>query len=156
MTTILYPTRGGDTTYLNQDWVFSLVKETQARLIFLYVSNVRFLDRMPTPIDIDRVWEELDEMGEFLLTMAQDRADKVGISADKAIRHGRFREALKEVIEEEDVSTVVLGRPAHGTAITTAEYIQEIAAYLTTETDVEVYLIHDGQVVEHIQQRAAD
>ena len=150
MTTILYPTRGGDNTHRNQDWAFSLATEQEARLLLLYVSNVRFLEHMLTPVSIDRVWEELDALGEFLLTMAQDRADRVGVTADKAIRHGGFREALKAVIEEEDVSVVVLGRPAQETAITTVDYIQNVAEYLTAETGVEVYLIHEGQVVEHL------
>ncbi len=153
MRTILYPTRGGDTTHRNQDWVFSQTKESAAKLILLYVSNVRFLDMLRTPVGIDRVWEELDSMGDFLLTMGQDRAEQVGVTAEKAIRHGRFREALKEVIKEENVTTVVLGRPAQGTAITTAEYIQDIAEYLTAETDVEVYLIHEGKVIDHFRTR---
>jgi hypothetical protein len=120
----------------------------------LYVSNVRFLEHMLTPVSIDRVWKELDALGEFLLTMAQDRADRVGVTADKAIRHGGFREALKAVIEEEDVSVVVLGRPAQETAITTVDYIQNVAEFLTAETGVEVYLIHEGQVVEHLLPQA--
>jgi hypothetical protein len=153
MTTILYPTRGGNTTHKNQDWVFSLTKELNAKLILLYVSNVRFLDRLPTHIGIDRVWQELDEMGDFLLTMAQDRAEQVGVTAEKAIKHDGFRDALKEVIEEEDVSIVVLGRPAQGTAITTAEYLQQVSEFLTAETEAEVYLIHEGEVVEHILPR---
>lgn len=151
MTTILYPTRGGDTTHRNQDWAFALAKERRARLLLLYVSNVHFLDHMLTPVPIDRVWAELDELGEFLLTMAQDRADKVGVTAEKALRHGRFRDAIKSVIREENVATVVLGRPAQNTAITTAEYLQELAEELTAETNVEVYLIHEGQVVDHLQ-----
>ncbi|MFZ0545903.1 MAG: universal stress protein [Candidatus Promineifilaceae bacterium] len=149
METILYPTRGGDNTYRNQDWAFSLAKERNARIILLYVSNVRFLEHILAPVSIDRVWEELDSLGEFLLTMAQDRADEVGVTADKAIRHGRFRVALKEIIEEENVSAVVLGRPAQDTAITTVEYILEVAEYLTAETGVEVFLIHEGEVVDH-------
>lgn len=151
MTTILYPTRGGDTTHRNQDWVFALAKERQARLLLLYVSNVHFLDHMLTPVPIDRVWAELDELGEFLLTMAQDRADKVGVTAEKTVRHGRFREALKEVIKVEGVSVVILGRPAQDTALTTPEYLQELAEELTAEIGVEVYLIHEGRVVDHLQ-----
>jgi len=154
MTTVLYPTRGGDNTHRNQDWAFSLAKERQARMLLLYVSNVHFLDHMLTPISIDRVWEELDELGEFLLTMAQDRAEDAGVTAEKAIRHGRFRDALKEVINEENVSTVVLGRPAQDTAITTTEYLQELAQQLTAESGVEVFLVHEGQVVNHFQPRS--
>ena len=150
MKTILYPTRGGDSTHDNQDWVFSLAKETDARLILLYVSDVRFLDNLPTTIAIDRVYEELDQMGDFLLTMAQVRAEKLGLNAEKIVKHGRFREALKETIEEEKVTTVILGRPTKGTGLTTPEYIQEIASFLTAETNVEVYLIHEGEMVEHI------
>ncbi|NIP28170.1 MAG: universal stress protein, partial [Phycisphaerae bacterium] len=145
MTTILYPTRGGDTTHRNQDWTFALAKKRQARLLLLYVSNVRFLDNMLTPVSIDSVWKELDELGEFLLTMAQDRAEKVGVTAEKTLRHGSFRNALKSVIQEENVSTVVLGRPAQDTAITTTEYLEEVAHFLIAETGVEVYLIHEGQ-----------
>ena len=152
MVTILYPTRGGNVTHRNQDWTFALAKERQARLILLYVSNVHFLDHMLTPISIDRVWEEMDELGDFLLTMAQDRADQVGVSAEKIIRHGRFREAVKAVIEEEKVSVVVLGRPTQETAITTAEYIQEVGEYLAAETRVEVFVIHEGEVVTHLQR----
>ncbi|MGD8806483.1 MAG: hypothetical protein PVH65_11560, partial [Chloroflexota bacterium] len=46
MATVLYPTRGGDSTHSNQDWACDLAKERNARLIFLYVSNVSFLDRL--------------------------------------------------------------------------------------------------------------
>lgn len=150
MVTILYPTRGGNVTHRNQDWVFALAKERQARLILLYVSNVHFLDYMPTPVSIDRVWEEMDELGDFLLTMAQDRADRVGVSAEKMIRHGRFRDAIKAVIQEKAVSTVILGRPTEDTAITTPELIQEVAEYLSAETNVEVYVIDEGQVLNHL------
>jgi hypothetical protein len=83
--------------------------------------------------------------------MAQDRADKVGVTAEKALRHGSFRDALIEVINKENVSIVVLGRPAQYTAITTAVYIIGVAKKLTAETGVEVYLLHEGQVIEHIQ-----
>lgn len=153
MTTILYPTRGGSAPYRNQDWVFALAQERKARLLLLYVSNVHFLDTMPSPVSIERVWEEVDELGEFLLTMAQERADKTGVTAEIAIRHGVFREAVKAVIKGEGVSVVVLGLPIPDTAVTTAASLQGVAEYLTAETGVEIFLIHEGKVVNHLLPR---
>ena len=63
MSTILYPTRGGDSTYLNQDWVFELTREEGASLLLLYVSNVRFLDLLAGPARLDLMEAELDEFG---------------------------------------------------------------------------------------------
>jgi nucleotide-binding universal stress UspA family protein len=99
MATVLYPTRGGDRTHRNQDRAAALAKERNARLIFLYVSNVSFLDRLGGPVRVDILEDELDDLGEFLLAMAQERAEKSGVKTERVIRHGRFRPALADVIE---------------------------------------------------------
>lgn len=151
MTAILYSTRGGDPTYSNQDWAISLAQEKKAELLLLYVSNVRFLDHLAGPVRVDLVEAELEELGEFLLTMAQERAEKAGYSAEIIIRHGSFREALLEVGKEYNVSTVVLGYPTTDTAITTREYINSLAEFLQSEIGAEVYILETGNVVDHYQ-----
>jgi hypothetical protein len=72
MTTILRPTRGGEASYPNQDRAIKLAKERDADLLLLYVANVHFLDRLAGPVIVD-VETELEEMGEFLLALAQER-----------------------------------------------------------------------------------
>ena len=105
---ILCPTRGGKDDYPNQDRAVALAKERGVEVLFLYISNVEFLGLTAAPKLID-IEHELDEMGEFMLTMAQERAEKAGVDASTLVKHGHFLEALAEVIGEYEISTVILG-----------------------------------------------
>jgi nucleotide-binding universal stress UspA family protein len=154
MATMLYPTRGGDSTHRNQDWACALAKERNARLIFLYVSNVSFLDRLGGTARVDILEEQLDELGEFLMVMAQERAERSGVESDRVVRHGRFRPAISEVIEEYGVTTLVLGRPVRDSANTTGEYISLVAQTMAAECNVEVFVVYEGEVVEEYQPGA--
>ena len=155
MATILYPTRGGDTTYRNQDRASELARERGAKLLFLYVGNVRFLDHTAGPVHVNLVQKELDEMAEFLLAIAQERAEKTGVPTERVVRHGGLREALKEVVQEYGVTAVVLGRPAHDTAHTTVEYISSFAKSIAADLGVEAFVVHEGEDVEHYQPSPA-
>ena len=149
MATILYPTRAGDGTYRNLDRAAELAREQNAELLLLYVSNVRFLDHFAAPVPVGLIEEELDELGEFLLAMAQERAEKSNIKVAAIVRHGAFRQALKDVIDEHGVAIVILGRPTHDTSNTTTEYISNAAQMLVSDLGVEVYVVDDGKFVEH-------
>lgn len=148
MATILYPTRGGPSSYPNQDLAIALARERGARLIFLYVSDVRFLDRVASPVLVD-VEAELDELGEFMLTMAQDKAERAGVTADVAVRRGVFRDALKEMIAEHSVDTVIVGRSREDEGLTSHEYLEMLAELLQQEAGLQEMIIADeGEVVE--------
>jgi len=98
MSTILCPTRGGEASYPNQDHAIQLAKEQDSALLFLYISNVEFLDRLSSPVLVD-LESELIQLGEFVLAMAQERAEKAGVQADTVCKSGLFQEALFETIE---------------------------------------------------------
>jgi nucleotide-binding universal stress UspA family protein len=149
MATVLYPTRGGDSTHRNQDWACDLANKRDARLVFLYVSNVSFLDRLGGTARVDILEDELDELGEFLLVMAQERAQRSGVKSERVVRQGRFQLALAEVIEEYEVTTLVLGRPAQDTANTTVEFISQAAQSLAADFGIEVFVVDEGEVAEH-------
>jgi hypothetical protein len=95
MKTILFPTRGGQTSYSNQDAVIALAKQWHAQLIFLHISNVHFLEKLGHVRHKKIVQNELEDMAEFLLAMACERAEKAGWKA-KMVRfhacgyHNRF------------------------------------------------------------------
>ena len=145
--TLLCPTRGGEASYPNQDQAIQMAKERDAHLIFLYVSNVHFLDLIAAPKVFD-IEAELDEMGEFLLVMAQERAAKAGVKADTIVRRGEFRETLKEVIDEYKVTTVVLGAAGKETGRLTQDYIDTLSQELCSETGAEFIVVHQGEIVK--------
>lgn len=148
MTTILRPTRGGEVTFPNQDRAIALAKERGADLLLLYVSNVHFLDRVAGPVLVD-IERELDELGEFLLAMAQERAEKAGVHTESVVCRGQFREALQQVLEEhEEVSAVVLGAAIEETSVTPPGYLADLIQWLLTEYGVEVILVDRGEIIE--------
>ena len=146
MATILCLTRGGKASRPNQDRAIAIARERGDEVLFLYVSDVRFLDQLASPILVD-VQEELDEMGEFMLAMAQERAEKAGVRARTEVRRGVFREALQAAIQEHHAGTVVLGSSAEGTGLTSLSFRQDLIAWLHQQTGVEVIAVNEGEVV---------
>jgi nucleotide-binding universal stress UspA family protein len=149
VTSILYPTRGGEPTYRNQDRAAALAQERDETLLLLYVANVHFLDHMAGPVSLDLVEKELDELGEFLLALAQERAEKAGVAVDSVVYHGEFQQSLIEVVQRHEVTAVFLGRPAHDAALTTQDFISNLARSLPVELGVEAFVVHEGEIVEH-------
>ena len=150
MTTILCPTRGGERSYPNQDRAASLAKERKAELIFLYISDVTFINQVASPVLID-IEAEIDEMGEFLLAMAQERAAKQGVEAKSTVRHGVFSEVITEVIPEYKVDVLVLGSSDEEHGLTTPDYMQKMSTAIAQEHGVEVIILRDGEVLETIK-----
>lgn len=148
MTTILCATRGGASSYPNQDRAIALAKERNATLIFLHVANVTFLNHFASP-KIVNMEAELEEMGEFMLIMAEERAEKAGVAAQGVAWQGGFQQALREVIVAHGITAVTLGSPVYGTALTTNTYLRDLTQSLLQDLHVEVFLMHDGEIVEH-------
>lgn len=143
---ILCPTRGGEGSYPNQDRAIAIADERGAEVLFLYITNVQFLGLTAAPKLID-IETEIDEMGEFMLTMAQERAENAGVKALTLVRRGQFREVLIDVIEEYEIDTVVLGSSAGGTGVITSEYIQELVNAISGKTGVEFVVVDQGEIV---------
>lgn len=143
---ILCPTRGGQDSYPNQDRAIALAKERGVELLFLYVTNVEFLGLTAAPILVD-IEHELDELGEFLLTMAQERADQAGVTSSSIVKHGQFREVLVDVIDEYNIRTVVMGFSARGTGIVTENYIQGLVDEIGSKTGVEFIIVDNGEIL---------
>jgi nucleotide-binding universal stress UspA family protein len=143
---ILCPTRGGEGSYPNQDRAIAIAKERGAEVMFLYITNVEFLGLTASPILID-IEHEMDEMGEFMLAMAQERAENARVKALTLVKRGRFREVLADVIDEYHIETVVLGSSAGGTGVITAQYIQGLVDEVGAKTGVEFIVVDQGEIV---------
>ena len=137
---ILCATRGGEASYRTQDAAIALAKERGDTLLFLYVVDLRFLDKTAAPIVVD-VGNEVAKMGRFLLWMAKERATEQGVAADPTCRQGAVPEELKNAAREEGVSLVVLGRPAGEESVFQLAGLEAFAAEIESETGVETRII---------------
>ncbi len=148
MKTILFPTRGGQASYSNQDAVIALAKESNAKLIFLYISNVNFLEKLGHVRHTTVVQDELEDMGEFLLLMACERAEKVGWEAKMVVRQDSFMEAVHDVISEHQVDTFVIGAPGSTHAVTTTDFLQSLIQEIREVHHLEVLVVQDGEMID--------
>lgn len=142
---ILCPTRGGASSRLNQEKAIALAKERGVDLLFLYVSNVQFLGLLASPVVVD-IETELDEMGEFLLTIAQERAEKAGVHAETLVKRGVFNQVLKGIIHEYPVKTVVMGSSQESSSLITPEYTETLGKEISQETGVEFIVVKGGEI----------
>ena len=133
---ILCPTRGGPASHNTQDKAITLAKERGDTLLFLYVVNLHFLDKLAAPIVVD-VEDEVQQMGEFLLLMAKERAEEQGVKTRTLSRKGKVREEIKKVAQEENVSLILLGRPAGEQSAFQLAEVKEFAAEIERETGIE-------------------
>lgn len=140
MSVILCATRGGEASYRTQDKAIAMAKERGATLLFLYVVDLRFLDKTAAPIVVD-VENEVTDMGEFFLLMAKERAAEQGVSAMTACRSGRVHEEIKKVALEQGVSMVVLGRPAGSESAFQLSSLEAFAAEIKNETGIETIVV---------------
>jgi nucleotide-binding universal stress UspA family protein len=122
MSVVLCATRGGEASIQTQARAIEIAKERGEKLIFIFVADTRFLEHYTAP-RVPAMEEEMVKMGEFLLLMAKERAEKAGVEADFTVRTGQFKASLIEAAKEYEASVVVLGRPADNN-ITTIEYLE--------------------------------
>lgn len=87
------------------------------------------------------VEQEMNKMGGFLLLMAKERAAKQGVVAETTCHKGEFRKGLEDTAREQQVSLIVLGRPADTESVFQLTSLQAFAAEVERETGVETRII---------------
>lgn len=143
MAKILCATRGGEASYRTQDAAIALAQERGDGLLFLYVVDIEFLKKTARAVRPDVVTAEMERMGEFLLVMAQERAQEQGVAADYILRYGDLRQELVAAAcdEELNVALVVLGKPSGEESAFALQDLENLATRIETEAGVEVRII---------------
>jgi len=139
MGVILCPMRGGPQSYRNQDKAIAYAKKRGDSLLFLYVVDLHFLDKTAAPIVVD-VGDEVQEMGEFMLLMAKERAEGQGVETRTISRKGKVREEIKKVAQVEGVSLILLGRPGGEESAFHISELEDYAAEIKRETGIEAII----------------
>ncbi len=137
---ILCSTRGGEASIRTQEAAIGRAKESGDDLIFFFVVDVEFLARADYALRSDVVIEEMDKMGEFLMAMAVERAEKRGVQASYIIRHGDFVEQLKATISEEHITLAILGRPIDERSAFQLAALEKLAEQIAEETGIETWI----------------
>lgn len=137
---ILCATRGGEASIQTQDAAIALAKERRDELVFLYVADVSFLNKIAAPLVVD-VETELVRMGEFQLAMAQERATAQDMTAQVIVRRGHLRTELIAAIRELEATCIVLGRPIGKTAVFDEAALKAFVTELQAETGSEVWIV---------------
>lgn len=110
MTGIVCAIRGGPNSQPTIDKAISLSQDKNQQIYFLYVVNLDFL--VHTEIGRSQIfYDQLDQMGEFILLMAQEQAKGKNVSAEGIIKHGQVREEIIGLAKEVQANYVVLGVP---------------------------------------------
>ncbi len=151
MATILCPTRGGEESIKNLEKSIQIASERGWNILFLYVSNTSFLLNFGSPVVMKNIENELEDMGEFILTAAQEKAEKMGVKADILIKSGTFRDILKAVIAETHTAILILGSSAGGTGVMTREYLLQLIQHIHADTGVEVFVLKNGEITDHLE-----
>lgn len=138
---ILCATRGGEESAETQAGAIELARERDDQLVFLYVADASFLNRIAAPLVVD-VEGELERMGRFQLAMACEQAAAEGVTAQAVVRHGRLQDVLVAVARELGVALVVLGRPRAGVPVfQDDEAFRSFVARLEARTGAEVRVL---------------
>ena len=137
---ILCATRGGEASQHAQNAAISLAKERGDELAFLYIIDLRFLDKTAAPIMVD-VENELAQLGNFLLLVAKERASEKGVITHTLSRKGNLREEIKKAALEIGATLVVLGRPGEDSSAFQFSNLQAFANEIKTETGVDVRIL---------------
>jgi nucleotide-binding universal stress UspA family protein len=124
-----------------------LAIENNEDLVFLYVADTDVLARTSDTRPHD-IAHDLTRMGEFILVIAQERAEAAGVKQVRwEVRLGSMRRKVREFIESVGADTLVLGRPVRRgyEQVFSPSGIDDFAAELETETGVKVMMPESPQ-----------
>ena len=114
-------------------------------LNFLFVVDVDFM-KFSSSSRLDTLWEELDNMGEFILLAAQQKAIEQGVRAEAYVRHGKIMEEIIKLSAEIEADSVILGmpQPVEGEVSTfDLENLKTFAAAIEEKTNAKVLFAGD-------------
>ena len=138
MSKILCAIRGGEASQRIQDIGIQLAKERGEGMVFLYVVNIKFIDKASAALR-ESVTLEMEKLGDFLLLMAQERAKKQDVIAETLLRHGYLQEEFEAAASAPEISTVLLGTPGEEGNFS-METLKVVAAEIEENCQVEVLI----------------
>ncbi|MDX1687058.1 MAG: universal stress protein [Candidatus Promineifilaceae bacterium] len=139
--TIVCATRGGQGSRAVQLAAIDRAKETDERLIFLYVVDLPLIEEYDEALT-GAMRAEFQWLGEALLRVAQQRAERERVDAEIAIREGGVKEEIETFLRESDASVLMLGAPRGTTPnVFGDDAIERFARTIESDTGVAVKIV---------------
>jgi nucleotide-binding universal stress UspA family protein len=142
---IVCAVRGGPASQPTIAKAIALAQETSLPLCFLYVVNLDFLSQTPTS-RVHTISQEMHQMGEFILLMAQEASARQGVTAEGLVRHGSVGEEVIGLCHELEADYLVMGTPRleHEDSVFTHDRLREFAARTEAQTGAKVVFPEGG------------
>ena len=126
MSLVLCVTQGGEGGILVQDEAIALAKSQGEPLVFLFVADISFLNKISEGVRRRLVEKEMVKMGRFISAMAVERALAGSVKAEAVVRSGRPDAVLSRVAREMKATTVVLESPTGETHVVEAADLEQL------------------------------
>ena len=104
--------RGGPVSRATQDRAIELARDGGHQLAFLHVVEQSLVD-LHSGVRSGAILEELRHLGEFIIAMAQERAQAAGVKAEGAVRLGHVPDEIIKYTRERNADFLVLGSSQH-------------------------------------------
>ena len=108
MGSVLCVTRSGEGGVRAQKGAITIAKERGDPLVFLYVADSSFLNKLAAPVVVD-IKGILESMGRFFMSVAIERALAENVEAELLVRYSVLRKVLPNVGSEIDATTIIIG-----------------------------------------------
>ena len=142
MRPIVCATRGGEVSRRTQEQAIALANERDTKLIFLCVVDPSFAKLVDESLAATLA-DELQRMGESLLSIARARARKQGVVTQTAVLHGTAWQNIEDYVRKVDAGALVIGTPktdSTSRALDTGN-VNQLAEAIHEATGVEVVVV---------------
>lgn len=124
MSVIVCATGNGERSRSVQGRAVEVARRQQKRLVFVHVVDAALLAGMDESLHA-AARAELAWLGTATLRLAQDRAQRQGVSADSVVLYGDVRASLENFIAQQPVDLVLMGAAVGDAMRSFARHIQD-------------------------------
>jgi nucleotide-binding universal stress UspA family protein len=141
MSGIVCAVRGGPESKPTINKSIELAKLNDLTVHFLYVVDLDFLSHSSSS-RVATITSEMEQMGEFILLVAREKAESQDIAAEGTVRHGEVREEIISYCREVQADYVILGQPQtrREENVFTRDLLQEFIERVEQESGAKVVL----------------
>ena len=140
MGVIVCATRGGEGSRAAQLTAIQFARAEDHQLVFLYVVDKHIIGE-PDETLKGAVHAEFHWVGQVMLQIACQRAERAGLIAEMAIRDGAVRDEIEKFLREKEATRLLLGAPRHTSPVFGDDAIEQFAQTIEADTGVPVQVV---------------